>query len=52
MIAVLGGFGAAALFATATVSAARGARMVGAESFVAGVMAVGLLIALPLVAVG
>src|SRR2546425_10416860 len=52
MIAVLGGLGAAVLFATATVSAARGARMVGAESFVAGVLTVGLLIALPFIAVG
>jgi drug/metabolite transporter (DMT)-like permease len=52
MIAVLGGLSAAALFAAATVSASRGARMVGADSFVAGVMAVGLLIVFPLVAMG
>jgi drug/metabolite transporter (DMT)-like permease len=50
MIAVLGGLSAAALFAAATVSASGGARMVGADSFVAGVMAVGLLIVFPLVA--
>ena len=52
MIPVLAGLGAAVLFATATVSAARGARMVGAESFVAGVLTIGLLIALPFIAVG
>ena len=52
MIAVLGGFGAAVLFATATLSAARGSRLVGAESFLAGVMTVGLVIALPIVASG
>jgi len=52
MIAVLGGLGAAVLFATATVSAARGSRLVGAESFLAGVMTVGLVIASPLVALG
>ena len=52
MIAVLGGLGAAVLFATATLSAARGSRLVGAESFLAGVMTVGLVIALPIVASG
>ncbi len=52
MIAVLGGLGAAVLFATATLSAARGSRLVGAESFLAGVMTVGLVIAFPLVALG
>jgi drug/metabolite transporter (DMT)-like permease len=52
MIAVLGGLGAAVLFATATVSAARGSRLVGAESFLAGVMTVGLVIAFPFVALG
>ena len=52
MIAVLGGLGAAVLFATATLSAARGSRLVGAESFLAGVMTVGLVIALPFVASG
>ena len=52
MIAVLGGLGAAVLFATATVSAARGSRLVGAESFLAGVMTVGLVIAVPFVALG
>ena len=52
MIAVLGGLGAAVLFATATLSAAHGSRLVGAESFLAGVMTVGLVIALPFVASG
>ena len=52
MIAVLGGLGAAVLFATATLSAARGSRLVGAESFLAGVMTVGLVIAVPFVALG
>jgi drug/metabolite transporter (DMT)-like permease len=52
MIAVLGGLGAAVLFAAATVSAARGSRLVGAESFLAGVMTVGLVVALPIVALG
>jgi drug/metabolite transporter (DMT)-like permease len=52
MIAVFGGLGAAVLFATATVSAARGSRLVGAESFLAGVMTVGFVIALPFVALG
>ena len=49
---MLGGLGAAVLFATATLSAARGSRLVGAESFLAGVMTVGLVIAFPLVALG
>jgi drug/metabolite transporter (DMT)-like permease len=52
MIAVFGGLASAALFATATVAASRGARMVGAGSFLACVMAVGLAIALPLVVAG
>jgi drug/metabolite transporter (DMT)-like permease len=52
MIAIFGGLAAALLFATATVTASRGARMVGAESFVAGVMIVGLVIALPLTVAG
>jgi drug/metabolite transporter (DMT)-like permease len=52
MIAILGGLASASLFATATVAASRGARLIGAGSFVAGVMAVGLAIALPLTAAG
>ncbi len=52
MIAVLGGLAAAALFAAATVAASRGARMIGAQSFVAGVMVVGLAITLPLTLAG
>jgi drug/metabolite transporter (DMT)-like permease len=48
MIAVFGGLASAALFATATVAASRGARMIGAASFLAGVMIVGFAIAFPL----
>jgi drug/metabolite transporter (DMT)-like permease len=52
VIAVLGGLASAASFATATVAASRGARMVGAGSFLGCVMAVGLAIAFPVVAAG
>lgn len=50
MIAILGGLGAACAFAIATLSASRGARMIGPRSFLAGVMLVGLVVTLPAVA--
>lgn len=49
MIAILGGLGAAFAFAIATLSASRGARMIGTRSFLAGVMLVGLVVTLPVV---
>ena len=49
MIAVLGGLGAAAAFATTTLAASRGARLVAPPSFLAGVMLVGLAVTLPVV---
>lgn len=50
MIAVLGGLGAALCWATATLSAARASRLVGARSVLAWVMLVGFVIAAPLTA--
>ena len=50
MIAILGGLGAAAAFATATLSASRGTRLAGPQAFLAGVMLVGLIVVLPAVA--
>lgn len=47
MIAVLGGLGAALCWATATLSAARGSRLVGARSILAWVMIVGFAITVP-----
>jgi drug/metabolite transporter (DMT)-like permease len=53
MIAVLGGLGAAFLWAAATVSSSRSSRLIGPASVVAWVMAVGLVILIPgLVATG
>jgi drug/metabolite transporter (DMT)-like permease len=52
VIAILGGLGAACAFAAATLSASRGARMIGPQSFLAGVMLVGLVVTLPAVAAG
>jgi len=49
VIAVLGGLGAAAAFATTTLAASRGARLVAPPSFLAGVMLVGLAVTLPVV---
>jgi drug/metabolite transporter (DMT)-like permease len=51
VIAVLGGLGAAAAFAVATLSASKGSRLVRPESFLAGVMLVGLVVTAPWVAV-
>ncbi len=50
MIAVLGGHGAAVCWATATLSAARASRLVGARSVLAWVMLVGFAVAAPLTA--
>ncbi len=50
MIAIFGGLGAASVFATATLSASRGTRLIGPRSFLAGVMLVGLVVTLPAVA--
>jgi drug/metabolite transporter (DMT)-like permease len=49
VIAVLGGVGAAACWATATLCAARSARLIGSPSVLAGVMLVGFVVAAPLV---
>lgn len=49
MIALLGGFGAALLWGTSTVTSSRGARAVGAVSWLAGVMSVGLVVVVPFV---
>ncbi len=51
MIAVLGGLGAAACWATATLCASRSTRMIGAWSVLAWVMLVGFVVVAPLVAV-
>ncbi len=50
MIAIFGGLGAASVFATAMLSASRGTRLIGPQSFLAGVMLVGLVVTLPAVA--
>jgi drug/metabolite transporter (DMT)-like permease len=50
VIAIAGGLGAALFFTAATLSSSRGTRLIGAQSLLAGVMLVGLAIALPLVA--
>jgi uncharacterized membrane protein len=47
MIAILGGLGAAALWATANLSSSRSSRMIGASSTVAWMMVVGLLVTTP-----
>ncbi|HEX7590668.1 MAG TPA: EamA family transporter [Candidatus Limnocylindrales bacterium] len=48
MIAILGGLGAAVLWATATLTSSRAGRLIGPSSTVAWMMAVGLLVATPL----
>jgi drug/metabolite transporter (DMT)-like permease len=50
VIAVLGGLGAAVIWAFATVSAARASRLIGAWSTLAGVSLIGLVLCIPLVA--
>lgn len=50
MIAVIGGLLAAACFTTTILSSARAVRMIGALPTLAGVMLIGLLIALPIAA--
>ncbi len=50
MVAVLGGLGAAACWATATLCASRSTRMIGAWSVLAWVMLVGFVVTAPLVA--
>src|ERR671911_451850 len=49
MIAILGGFGAAVIFATATLCSSRSSRMIGASSVLAWVMIIGSLIIVPAV---
>ena len=51
MIAILGGLGAAVLWASANLASSRSSRLVGASSTVAWMMLVGLAIALPFAAV-
>ncbi len=51
MVAVLGGLGAAACWATATLCASRSTRMIGAWSVLAWVMLVGFVLVAPLVAI-
>jgi drug/metabolite transporter (DMT)-like permease len=51
MLAILGGLGAAAMWATATVCSSRSSRLIGAASTVAWVMLVGLAITLPAVVI-
>jgi len=51
VLAVLGGLGAAVCFATATLCTSRASRMVSPQSVLAGVMLVGLVIVVPLLAV-
>ena len=48
MIAILGGLGAAALWATATLCSARSSRMLGSRVVLAWIMIVGVVIGLPL----
>ena len=50
MLAVLGGFGAAACWATATLCASRSTKLIGAWSVLAWVMLVGFVVVAPLVA--
>jgi drug/metabolite transporter (DMT)-like permease len=50
MIAILGGLGAAVLWATANLASSRSSRMIGATSTVAWMMLVGLLVTTPLAA--
>ncbi len=49
MIAIIGGLGAAFLWAAANVASARSSRLIGASSALATMMLVGLVISLPLV---
>lgn len=51
VIAILGGLGAAVLFGSSGILSARAARSIGSASTVAWIMFIGLVIALPLVAV-
>ena len=51
MIAILGGFGAALVFATATLCSSRSSRMIGASSVLAWVMIVDSLVTVPAVIV-
>ncbi|MDQ3875626.1 MAG: DMT family transporter [Actinomycetota bacterium] len=51
MIAILGGLGAATVFATATLCSSRSARMIGASPVLAWVMMLGFLIVVPWAAV-
>lgn len=50
-MAILGGLGAAICWATGTIAAAHASRRIGARPTLAGIMLVGLVIAVPLVAV-
>ncbi len=48
MIAIIGGLGAAALWATATIVSSRSSRMVGSRVVIGWVMLVGLIVGLPI----
>ena len=48
MIAILGGLGAAVLWASATLTSSRAGRLIGASSTLAWMMLVGLLVAIPM----
>ena len=48
MIAILGGLGAAVLWASATLTSSRAGRLIGASSTLAWMMLVGLVVAIPL----
>jgi drug/metabolite transporter (DMT)-like permease len=50
MLAIVGGLGAALVFATVTLCNSRSARMIGAGQLLAWIMAIGLLVIAPLVA--
>ncbi len=52
MVAVLGGLGAAACWATATLCASRSTKLIGAWSVLAWVMLIGFVITAPVIAVG
>ena len=48
MIAIVGGLGAAILWATATVASSRSSRMIGSRVVLAWVMIVGTIVGLPI----
>lgn len=52
MIAIVGGLGAAALWATATLVSSKSSRMIGSRVVIGWVMLVGLIVGLPIAVVG